>query len=318
MIYSCVPPDDEQRAIVALVKSFDTRIAQAIARRLRLIDLLDEQRRVLVTKAVTCGLDDAPRRNSGFSFIGLINASWEVSRFKTLVERIDQGVSPQAENFLAAEGSWGVLKAGCSNRGFFNELEHKRLPDGFPIDERLAVAVDDVIVSRASGSPALVGSTARVESLSYRLILSDKNFRPVFKPAIDPAFMVVAMNGFYYREQVEQAISGAEGLANNLPLAALRNFRFVVPPLEEQRRIVSRVNALTQDLVHAGRVLLREVALLREFRSRFVTDLVFGRLDARSVSGAARRKEGGTGVEVLVAAELVEAPDDDASEEAVA
>src|SRR5438034_6200561 len=41
----------------------------------------------------------------------------------------------------------------------------------------------DVLVSRACGSPSLVGSVGRVGALHYRLILSDKTFRLVFKDA---------------------------------------------------------------------------------------------------------------------------------------
>ncbi len=112
-------------------------------------------------------------------------AHWRIRRFESLVKRIDQGVSPQAENYTAESGSWGVLKAGCVNRGEFRDSEPKRLPSDFVFDPALTVHLGDVLVSRASGSAHLVGSVGRVSALKYRLILSDKAFRPVFSEEVD-------------------------------------------------------------------------------------------------------------------------------------
>ena len=223
-------------------------------------------------------------RDSGVECLGKVPAHWELRRLKSVVQRIDQGVSPQAENHLADDGAWGVLKAGCVNRGVFREGEHKRLPAEFIFNPSLAVAKGDVLVSRASGSPQLVGSVGRVPSLKYKLILSDKTFRPVFNKDVDPDFMVLAMNSRYYRQQVEQAISGAEGLANNLPLSSLRAFIFVVPPAEEQRKIVTYVRKSTEELHSKVARAKREICLLREYRTCLIADVVTGKLDVREAA----------------------------------
>ena len=55
----------------------------------------------------------------------------------------------------------------------------KRPPGGLDRPARIDQAKD--LVSRASGSPDLVGSVGRISSLKYSLILSDKSFRPIFK-----------------------------------------------------------------------------------------------------------------------------------------
>ena len=139
-------------------------------------------------------------------------------------------------------------------------------------------------MSRASGSPHLVGSVGRVSSLKYKLILSDKTFRPIFKQEIDPDFMVLVMNSRYYRQQVEQAISGAEGLANNLPLSSLRAFYFAVPPFDEQHNIVGHLQTLTNKLSAAVTRAEREMALLNEYRTRLIADVVTGKLDVHEAA----------------------------------
>jgi type I restriction enzyme S subunit len=280
-----LPAPPEQSAIVRFLDHADRRIRRYILAKQKLIKLLEEQKQAIIHRAVTSGLDPNVRlKSSGVEWLGNVPEHWKVLRLKTLARVIDQGVSPQAENRLADDGSWGVLKAGCVNRGVFRDTEHKRLPADFPFDPNLGVEIGDVLVSRASGSPQLVGSVGRVQSIAYRLILSDKTFRPVFNTRADSDFMVLAMNSRYYRQQVEQAISGAEGLASNLPSSSLRAFAFAVPPVPEQRTIVEHVRGLTSKLLGTISRAFREIDLLREYRTRLIADVVTGKLDVREAA----------------------------------
>jgi type I restriction enzyme S subunit len=278
-----LPPPDEQAAIVRFLDHANGKIERAIRAKRKLVALLNEQKQAIIHRAVTRGLDPAVKlKPSGIPWLGDVPEHWQVRRFKTLVCRIDQGVSPLAEGFLADGTSWGVLKAGCVNHGVFRETEHKRLAKGFEIDPAIIVWAGDVLISRACGSPKLVGSVGRVPSLSYRLILSDKTFRPIFHQFVDVDFAVYAMNSRYYRDQVEQAISGAEGLANNLPISSLRSFTFALPPAAEARRIAVQL----QEILHQSNTSItrieREIALLREYRTTLTADVVTGKLDVRA------------------------------------
>ncbi len=285
MIHCPAPSPQEQVAVSCFLDHADRRIRRYIGAKQRLIRLLEEQKQAIIHRAVTRGLNPNVRlKPSGVQWLGDVPEHWEVRRLKTLVSAVEQGISPQAENFLADAESWGVLKSGCCNRGIFRDSEHKRLPDGFAFDPSLRVSVGDVLVSRASGSPRLVGSVARVISCRYKLILSDKTFRPVFNGSVDPDFMVIAMNNPYYRWQVEQAISGAEGLANNLPLVSLKEFLFALPPFSELQEIVSRVHAMTTELERALSLAATDLDLIREYRTRLIADVVTGKLDVRAVA----------------------------------
>lgn len=283
----CLPSLAEQDGALRFLDYADRHIRRYVRAKKKLMALLEEQKQVFVHAAVARGLDLSVRlRPSGVEGLGEIPEHWEVRRLKWIVCRIDQGASPQAENRLADEGAWGVVKAGCVNRGVFREEEHKRLPSGYSVDPTLAVGVGDVLISRASGSPNLVGSVGRVRSLRYNLMLSDKTFRPVFGTGVDPDFMVLAMNSRYYRQQVERAISGAEGLANNLPLSQLRGFRFAVPPVQEQIAIVEHVRIAINAIDAAANRTQREISLLNEYYARLTADVLTGNVDVRD---AARR-----------------------------
>lgn len=287
-----IPDLPEQGAIARFLDRADHRIQRYVRSRQKLAALLEEQKQAIINQTISGEIDVrtgrayAAYRPSGLAVMGDVPASWDVRRFKFLVKRVEQGVSPQAENYLAEGDSWGVLKAGCVNRGVFRDREHKRLPAGFSFDPKLAVRRGDVLVSRASGSAHLVGSVGRVRSLTYRLILSDKTFRPVFKDDVDPDFMVMAMNSSYYRRMVERSISGAEGLANNLPLSALRSFHFALPHLEEQRNVARSLLTTVSKIDRAVTRFKREIDLMKELRTRLIADVVTGQLDVRAAAGA--------------------------------
>lgn len=285
MIYTPVPSHEEQEAIVRFLDWANGRLERAIRAKRKVIALLNEQKQAIIHRAVTRGLDPSvPLKASGIPWLGDIPQHWEVRRLKTLVSRIDQGVSPLASGFLAEGNSWGVLKSGCVNRGVFRETEHKQLAADFEIDPAIVVRIGDVLVSRACGSPTLVGSVGRVNALRYKLILSDKTFRPMFRNLVDGNFMVFAMNSRYYRHQVEQAISGAEGMANNLPLSSLKDFRFAIPPIDEACMIARCIEKNTTELASSISRLEREIELLREYQNRVVSDVVTGKLDVREAA----------------------------------
>ena len=91
----------------------------------------------------------------------------------------------------------------------------------------------------------------------------------------------LAMNSRYYRDQVEQAISGAEGMANNLPLSSLLDFIFPIPPPKKAGEIAAHLRKNLRELQTARTRLEREIELLREYRTRLVADVVTGKLDVR-------------------------------------
>ena len=309
-----LPPPAEQAAIVRFLDWANGRLEQAIRAKRKVIALLGEQKQAIIHRAVTRGLDPSvPLKPSGIPWLGDIPQHWEVRKLRTLVHRIDQGVSPLAVGFLAEGNSWGVLKSGCVNRGVFRETEHKQLAHSFEIDPAIVVKVGDVLISRACGSPSLVGSVGRVRSLRYRLILSDKTFRASFRDLVDVDFMVFAMNCRYYRHQVEQAISGAEGMANNLPLSSLRDFGFAIPPANEATAIAGYLESETTGLQTAISRLEREIELLREYRTRLVADVVTGKLDVRDAAARLPEEDAPDPVEDIDVSDETEPADEEAA-----
>jgi len=76
-----VPPLATQRAIADYLDRETARLDALVAVKERVLRLLAEKRRALITRAVTRGLDpNAPLRDSGIPWLGEIPAHWEVER----------------------------------------------------------------------------------------------------------------------------------------------------------------------------------------------------------------------------------------------
>ena len=84
------PPLDEQRAIAAFLDRETAKIDALVAKKERLIELLQEKRTALITQAVTCGLDpNVPMRDSGVEWLGEIPAHWDVKPAKRMFVNLD-------------------------------------------------------------------------------------------------------------------------------------------------------------------------------------------------------------------------------------
>jgi type I restriction enzyme S subunit len=90
-----LPALTEQRAIAAFLDRETVRIDALVANKERLIELLQEQRTALITRAVTKGLDPTdPMEDSGVEWLGEIPAHWEVKKVKRLC-LVRRGASPR-------------------------------------------------------------------------------------------------------------------------------------------------------------------------------------------------------------------------------
>jgi type I restriction enzyme S subunit len=93
MIYSAVPPREEQEAIVRFLDHVNRRIERYIRAKKKLIALLNEQKQAIIHRAVTRGLDPNVRlKPSGIPWLGDIPKHWEVKRNSWLFdERNERG-----------------------------------------------------------------------------------------------------------------------------------------------------------------------------------------------------------------------------------
>ena len=276
-----IPPLDEQRAIAAYLDRETERIDTLIDTKERLIDLLEEKRTALISRAVTKGLDvDVEMQDSGVEWLGEIPAGWEVMKLKYGLQSIEQGWSPQCESRQAGEDEWAVLKAGCVNGYKFDPAEHKALPSDTEPKPEYQVEQGDVLMSRAN-TRELLGSAVTVEKHYPKLLLCDKLYRLRIRENIDPHFLVAQLSSYVARYQMEQDATGASASMQNISQDTVLNLLFLNPPYQEQRRISNRLRELTHQIDLLLEKADEGIDRLKEYRTALISAAVTGQIDVR-------------------------------------
>ena len=127
------PPDGEQAAIVRFLDHADEQIQRYIAGKERLIALLQEQRQVLVHRAVTRGLDPSVRlKPSGVEWLGEVPEHWEVRRAKYLYREADEHSETGTGQLMSVSHKTGVTPRKANVTMFLAEsnIGHKLCQPG--------------------------------------------------------------------------------------------------------------------------------------------------------------------------------------------
>lgn len=107
-----LPPKADQQKIVAFLDTETTRIDNLIAKQEKLIELLEEQRKSIISHAVTKGLNpNAPMKESGVEWLGEVPNDWNFSRLDA-VSKIVRGNSAFSKMDLLESGKYVALQYG--------------------------------------------------------------------------------------------------------------------------------------------------------------------------------------------------------------
>ncbi|MEN8951815.1 restriction endonuclease subunit S [Planktotalea arctica] len=110
------PDLDTQNRIVKFLDEKTAEIDAAVVKKRRLIDLLNEQKAILINRAVTKGLNpDTPMKDSGVDWIGEIPAHWDVKRAKYVFDEIDHRSATGEEELLSVSHTTGVTPRSEKN-----------------------------------------------------------------------------------------------------------------------------------------------------------------------------------------------------------
>ncbi len=220
-------------------------------------------------------------KDSGVEWLGEIPAHWEVKRVRHIVRQLEQGWSPECENREAGEEEWGILKAGCVNRGVFVASEHKALPSTLQPIPELEIKQGDLLMSRASGSRELVGSVAVVPECRPRLLLCDKVFRLHVNAEAERHFVAYAMNSRIGRWQIELVLSGGSGLANNIAQGVVKDLTLAMPEPDEQCAITTFLDGETARIDALIAKVRDAIDRVKELRTALISAAVTGKIDVR-------------------------------------
>lgn len=265
------PPLPQQREIAEYLDRETGRLDGLVAAKERVLGLLAEKRRALITRAVTLGLDPhAPLRDSGIPWLGEIPAHWETppvySRFevqlgKMLDEKKIKGthLAPYLRN---VDVQWGAINT-------------EDLPEmDFDDDDRVRYSIrsGDILVCEGGELGRCAIWEGRLAECYYQKALH--RLRSIHGKD-EALFFVLVM-----RTLVDAGVFSSQASSatiQHLPAEKLRVVRYPSPPLSEQRAIVAHIAAETANLDALRSATERTIALLKEHRSALIADAVTGK-----------------------------------------
>lgn len=294
-----IPLLSEQAAIVSFLDHVDRRINRLIRAKRRLIALLNEQKQVIIHRAVTRGLDQNVRlRSSGLDWLGDVPEHWEIRRNGQLfTQRNETGFI----NLPILEVS---LRTGVRVRDFensnrkqvlFNRAQYKRAAQGDIAYNMMRMWQGAVGVAPVDGlvSPAYV----------------------VAKPlkGTEPRFCAYLFRTPEYMAEGDKYSRGIVKDRNRLYWEDFKQMPAPCPPFSEQVQIADVIEVHTQAINYAIDLTEHEIDLIRDYRTRLIADVVTGKLDVREA--AAQIPEEADEPEPLEEVEALLAEDSEAEEE---
>lgn len=278
-IYVPVPPPAEQAAIVRFLSSLDRRVNRFVRAKRRLIELLTEQKQAVITHAVTRGLNpDAKRKPSGIDWLGDVPEHWVVAGLR---HRYDQCLGKMVDAKQATRQHLIPYLRNVDVR--WDSINTSDLPliDIRPEErERFTVRPGDLLVCEGRHLGRSAFWSGSIEVCAFQKALH--RLRPHDAQRDNARFMFYCL----YVCHIVEAFD-ARSDDNSIPHLTgemLRAHRFPFPPTAEQRAITAFLDRTWADSEAAVGAVDREIALLREYRTRLVADVVTGKLDVRAAA----------------------------------
>jgi type I restriction enzyme S subunit len=264
------PPFVEQSAAVRFLDHADRRLRRYMIAKQKLIRLIEEQKRVIVYRSVTHGLDPNVRlKPSGVEWLVDVPEHWDLVPNRSLLKLRKRLVGGASGDYkLLSLTKRGVIPRNLDNpQGKFPASfdTYQVVQPGdlvfclFDIDETpRAVGLSSVagMVTGAYTRFECVDADTREYIYRFYLAMDDgKRLKPLYT-----------------------------GLRKVITKSAFLSAKMPLPPRSERVAIVEHID---EQFLHLDRIrdrAERDIALLREYRTSLIADVVTGRIDVREAA----------------------------------
>ncbi len=246
------PSISEQNQIVSFLDTETARIDNLISKQEKLIELLEEQRKSIISHAVTKGLNpNAPMKDSGVEWLGEVPEHWKIGRLKNLLS-INNGSDYKEFEVENSENSYPVYGSGGV----------------FTYSSKYIYDQESVLLGRKGtiNKPLYVTSPFwAVDTMFYSQVKQGVHGKYVYYQAL----------GFPYdRYSSNTALP-------SMTQTDLLNLSVAIPIISEQIEItqfLDNENTMFDNLISKQKKLIEK---LKEYRASIISHAVTGKIDVR-------------------------------------
>jgi len=260
------PLPDEQHRIARFLDQKTAEIDKAINKKQRLIDLLKEQKAILINQAVTKGLNpNVPMRDSGVEWIGEVPAHWEVRRAKYVFREVDERSKTGAEELLSVSHMTGITPRSEKSVSMFMAEDYA--------GSKLCRKGDLVINIMWAWMGALgVSDRVGIVSPSYGI------FRQQKKEVFNAWYLEHLLRSIEYVAEYNRRSTGLHSSRLRLYADMFLAMELSIPSKEEQDHIESITTKRTNEIDKTVDAVEREINALDELKSVIISQAVTGKI----------------------------------------
>lgn len=277
-----LPSLDEQQKIVAFLDTETTRIDNLIAKQEKLIELLEEQRKSIISHAVTKGLNpNAPMKDSGVEWLGEVPEHWTVLKNRHIFN-FSKGLSITKENLQ--ENGVPCVSYGEVHSKFGFEFNPEINDMKFVSEEYLETSKNCLLNSgdfifadtsedfEGSGNFSYLNSNSQVFA-GYHTVIAR------LKSKQKPRFFAYIFDSNAHRKQIQTQVKGIKVFS--ITQGILKDIYSWLPPVHEQDLIVRYLDNECKKISLLKAKQIELIEKLKEYRSSIISHAVTGKIDVR-------------------------------------
>lgn len=278
------PPVELQRKIVDEIAAKVSKVDALIANQQAQIAKLKQYKQSLVTEIVTKGLNPgAQMRDSGLEWIGQIPQNWVVTRIKYIIDNSDFGIKcgPFGSALtgkviyngeILVYGQWNIVN------GDFFIRRNTISKDDYESLTSYKVEPNDVLVSMMGtiGKCAIVPQDIALGIMDSHVIKIRLN-----TDVILPSFFQYVYDKDNSFEVFEYFTRKKKGfIMDGLNTSVIKNAYFVLPPLEEQQKMVAFLNEKCTTIQRLIEIKQDKIEKLNQYKKSLIYEYVTGKKEA--------------------------------------
>ena len=285
-----LPSLSEQTAIVRFLDHADRRIQRRILAKKKLIALLEEQEQATIDQALTgqtdprTGEPHATYRQVQVTWLRTVPEHWRLVRLKE-VARVQTGLTLGKDYRNSVTVTRPYLRVANVQHGYLDLTKIKQIDVPLSEARRSTLSSGDVLMTEGGDIDKLGRGCLWKNEFPGCLhqnhvfaVRCDREF-------LVPEFLVGLMRSSHGRAYFQLTAKQTTNLASTNS-TTLRAFPILLPPVDEQLGILDKVSEETRTIRMVMSRTVREIELVREYRTRLIADIVTGKLDVREAAAA--------------------------------
>ena len=277
------PDYSEQGSLTNFLDHKTTQINDLISKKEQFIQLLEEERVAVINQSVTKGLDPTVlMKHSGIDWLGEIPKHWEVKKLKQIFNS-SKGLTITKEN-LESEGipcvNYGEIH---SKFGFEVDIDKHQLkcvnPTYLESDFKSLIQTGDFVFADTSEDVSGAGNFTYLKS-NHEIFAGYHTIILRALVDIESRYFAYQFDSIPYRTQIRQSVKGIKVFS--ITQGILKNTSLWVPPIDEQKQIIEFLDIETNRIVSLKNSAIKEIELLKEFKTALISEVVTGKIDVRN------------------------------------